>query len=180
VQAPLAQLPWYHHLELLTKVDGAELRSWYAAAAVDRGWSRDVLALHIDARFPERAGKAVTNFATAMPPEQSDLAQQATCDPYLFDFLGSTEGWRERELEHKLVEHVGKFLIELGQGFAFVGQQVRLELDGEEFFCDLRPAAEIHWISALGSPALPRDYCDCPHLWVLLQCPRVRRMSCRV
>ncbi|GAA3078265.1 putative nuclease of restriction endonuclease-like (RecB) superfamily [Kribbella aluminosa] len=137
VQAPLAQLPWYHHLALLAKVDGAELRTWYAAAAVERGWSRDVLALHIDGRFHERAGKAVTNFATAMPPEESDLAQQATRDPYLFDFLGATDGWHERELEQKLVEHVGKFLLELGQGFAFVGQQVRLELDGEEFFCDL-------------------------------------------
>ncbi|WP_427896591.1 PDDEXK nuclease domain-containing protein [Kribbella sp. GL6] len=136
VQAPLAQLPWYHHLALL-KVDGARLRSWYAAAAVERGWSRDVLALHIDGRFHERAGKAVTNFASAMPPEESDLAQQATRDPYLFDFLGTTDGWHERELEQKLVEHVGKFLLELGQGFAFIGQQVRLELDGEEFFCDL-------------------------------------------
>ncbi|MET9313175.1 PDDEXK nuclease domain-containing protein [Kribbella sp. NPDC003505] len=137
VQAPLAQLPWYHHLALLTKIDGADVRSWYAAAAVERGWSRDVLALHIDARFHERAGKAVTNFATAMLPEESDLAQQATRDPYLFDFLGSSDGWRERELEQKLVEHVGKFLLELGQGFAFVGEQVRLDLDGEEFFCDL-------------------------------------------
>ena len=137
VQRTVAQLPWRHHVALLDKLDDAELRLWYAAAAVERGWSRDLLALHIDARFHERSGKAVTNFATAIRPEQSDLAQQATCDPYLFDFLGSTEGWRERELEQKLVEHVGKFLIELGQGFAFVGQQVRLELDGEEFFCDL-------------------------------------------
>jgi predicted nuclease of restriction endonuclease-like (RecB) superfamily len=137
VQAPRAPLPWYHHLALLTKVDGAQLRSWYAAAAVERGWSRDVLALHIESRFHQRAGKAVTNFAAALPPEESDLAQQATRDPYLFDFLGATDGWREREVEKKLVEHVGKFLLELGQGFAFIGQQVRLELDGEEFFCDL-------------------------------------------
>ncbi len=79
----------------------------------------------------------MTNFATALPSEESDLAQQATRDPYLFDFLGATDGWREREVEKKLVEHVGKFLLELGQGFAFIGQQVRLELDGEEFFCDL-------------------------------------------
>lgn len=118
MQAPLAQLPWYHHLALLTKIDHPELRSWYAAAA-----------LHIDGRFHERAGKAVTNFATALPSEESDLAQQATRDPYLFDFLGATDGWREREVEveKKLVEHVGKFLLELGQGFAFIGQQVRLE-----------------------------------------------------
>jgi len=137
VQAPLAQLPWYHHLALLTKIDGSDRRSWYASVAVERGWSRDVLALHIDGRFHERAGKAVTNFVSAMPPEQSDLAQQATRDPYLFDFIGTTDGWREREVEEKLVEHVGKFLLELGQGFAFIGRQVRLELEGEEFFCDL-------------------------------------------
>ncbi|MEU4605010.1 PDDEXK nuclease domain-containing protein [Kribbella sp. NPDC023972] len=137
VQAPLAQLPWYHHLALLAKLDDAELRLWYAAAAVDRGWSRDVLALHIESRFHERSGKAVTNFATALPAEESDLAQQATRDPYLFDFIGTTDGWREREVEEKLVDHVGKFLLELGQGFAFIGRQVRLELDGDEFFCDL-------------------------------------------
>ncbi|GAA2835654.1 PDDEXK nuclease domain-containing protein [Kribbella solani] len=137
VQAPLAQLPWYHHLALLTKVEHPELRIWYAAAAVEHGWSRDVLVLHIEGRFHERSGQAVTNFATALPPEESDLAQQATRDPYLFDFLGSTDGWREREVEQKLVEHVGKFLLELGQGFAFIGEQVRLELAGEEFFCDL-------------------------------------------
>ncbi|MFF0339013.1 YhcG family protein [Kribbella sp. NPDC004875] len=137
VQRGVAQLPWRHHVALLEKLDSAELRLWYAAVAVERGWSGDVLALHIEGRFHERAGKAVTNFATAMPPEESDLAQQATRDPYLFDFLGAIEGWRERELEQKLVEHVGKFLLELGQGFAFVGEQVRLELDGEEFFCDL-------------------------------------------
>jgi len=137
VQCGVAQLPWRHHIALLDKLNDPDLRLWYAAAAVDRGWSRDVLALHIDARFHERAGKAVTNFATAMPPEESDLAQQATRDPYLFDFLGCTDSWREREVEQKLVEHVGRFLLELGQGFAFVGEQVRLELDGGEFFCDL-------------------------------------------
>jgi predicted nuclease of restriction endonuclease-like (RecB) superfamily len=93
--------------------------------------------VHIENRFHDRAGKAVTNFATALAPEESDLAQQAARDPYLFDFLGTTDGWREREVEQKLVEHVGKFLLELGQGFAFVGEQVRLDLDGDEFFCDL-------------------------------------------
>ncbi|TDO55035.1 putative nuclease of restriction endonuclease-like (RecB) superfamily [Kribbella sp. VKM Ac-2527] len=133
----VAQLPWRHHVALLEKFDDAELRIWYAAAAVERGWSRDILALQIEGRFHERAGKAVTNFATAMTPERSDLAQQATRDPYLFDFIGTTDGWREREVEEKLVEHVGKFLLELGQGFAFLGQQVRLELGGDEFFCDV-------------------------------------------
>ncbi|WP_132292572.1 YhcG family protein [Kribbella sp. VKM Ac-2568] len=137
VQRTVAQLPWRHHIALLDKVDDADLRLWYAAAAVERGWSRDVLALQIEGRFHERAGRAVTNFAVAMTPERSDLAQQATRDPYLFDFIGATDTWREREVEEKLVEHVGKFLLELGQGFAFLGRQVRLELAGDEFFCDL-------------------------------------------
>ncbi|MFF1819080.1 YhcG family protein [Kribbella sp. NPDC058245] len=137
LQAPLAELPWYHQLALMSKLSEPDMRLWYAAAAVDRGWSRDMLATYIDARFHERAGKAITNFATTMPPGDSDLAQQATRDPYLFDFLGATDGWREREVEQQLVEHVGKFLLELGQGFAILGQQVRLELGDEEFFCDL-------------------------------------------
>jgi predicted nuclease of restriction endonuclease-like (RecB) superfamily len=136
-QAPLAKLPWYHHLALLQKIDSAELRLWYAQAAIDHGWSRDVLAVQIDTGFHRRAGKAVTNFATAIPAEESDLAQQATRDPYLFDFVGTAEKLRERELEQGLIDHIGKFLLELGQGFAFVGRQVRLEIGGDEFFCDL-------------------------------------------
>ncbi|MDX6282762.1 MAG: hypothetical protein QOH03_3833 [Kribbellaceae bacterium] len=137
VQQPVAQLPWGHQMLLLDKLDEPELRLLYAAAAAEHGWSRAVLALQVESRFHQRSGMAVTNFATAIESERSDLAQQATKDPYLFDFLGSTDGWREREVEEKLVEHVGKFLLELGQGFAFVGQQVRLELAGDEFFCDL-------------------------------------------
>lgn len=137
VQRSAAQLPWRHHVALLDKLKDADLRIWYAGAAVEHGWSRDVLALQIETGFHQRSGRAVTNFATAIEDERSDLAQQATRDPYLFDFLGSTDGWREREVEEKLVEHVGKFLLELGQGFAFIGQQVRLELAGDEFFCDL-------------------------------------------
>jgi predicted nuclease of restriction endonuclease-like (RecB) superfamily len=137
VQRTAAQLPWRHHVALLDKLKDTPLRLWYAAAAVEHGWSRDVLALQIETGFHQRAGKAVTNFATAIEDERSDLAQQATRDPYMFDFLGTTDGWRERELEEKLVDHVGKFLLELGQGFAFIGQQVRLQVGGEEFFCDL-------------------------------------------
>jgi predicted nuclease of restriction endonuclease-like (RecB) superfamily len=136
VQRSIAQLPWRHHIALLEKLDDADLRLWYAAAALERGWSRDVLAHQIAGRFHERAGRAVTNFASALNDERSDLAQQATRDPYLFDFIGTTESWRERELEENLVEHVGKFLLEC-QGFAFLGRQVRLELGGDEFYCDL-------------------------------------------
>ena len=137
VQRSVAQLPWRHHVALLEKLSDAKSRLWYAQAAIEHGWSRDVLALQIDTGFHRRAGKAVTNFATAIPDEGSDLAQQATRDPYLFDFVEATEKIHERELEQGLIDHIGKFLIELGQGFAFVGRQVRLELAGEEFYCDL-------------------------------------------
>lgn len=137
VQGPLAQLPWWSQIALLEKLDDPDLRLWYAAQAAGQGWSRDVLALQIDTRLHDRVGRAVTNFASTLPPADSDLAQQATKDPYLFDFVGIAEVRRERDLEQGLVDHVGKFLLELGQGFAFVGRQVRLELGGDEFYCDL-------------------------------------------
>jgi predicted nuclease of restriction endonuclease-like (RecB) superfamily len=137
VQAPLAQLPWYHHLALLERLKRADQRLWYAATAVQNGWSRDILALQIETGLHERSGKAVTNFAATLPPTDSDLAQQATKDPYLFDFLTQTDTVNERALERGLVEHVQQFLLELGQGFAFVGRQVKLVIGQQEFFCDL-------------------------------------------
>ena len=137
VQGPLAQLPWYHQIALLEKVRTPAERLWYAAAALERGWSRDVLALHVETGFHQRSGQAVTNFARTLPAPDSDLAQQATRDPYLFDFLGTTDTRVERDVEQALVDHVGAFLVELGQGFAYVGRQVRLVIGGDEFFADL-------------------------------------------
>lgn len=137
VQGRLAQLPWYHHVALLDKLDDAELREWYAQAAIEQGWSRDVLVHHIEGRFHDRAGKAITNFARTLPPADSDLAQQSTRDPYLFDFVGTADICRERDLEQALTDHVEKFLLELGQGFAFVGRQVHLEIGDADFYTDL-------------------------------------------
>jgi len=137
VQGPLAQLPWYHQLALLEKLPDAEQRLWYAAAAIEQGWSRDVLVYQIGTRLRERSGKAVTNFAVTLPPGDSDLAQQATRDPYVFDFLAQTDTRRERDLEQGLVEHVEQFLLALGQGFAVLGRQVRLDIGDSEFYADL-------------------------------------------
>src|SRR6478609_4053887 len=137
VQRTIAQLPWRQQIALMEKLHDPDQRLWYANEAIEAGWSRDILVLQIDLKLHERKGRAITNFAATLPPEDSDMAQQATKDPYVFDFLDLTERSRERELETGLVEHVGKFLLELGQGFAFVGRQVRLEVDGEEFYCDL-------------------------------------------
>lgn len=137
VQGSLAQLPWYHHVALLDKLDSADLRQWYALAAIEEGWSRDILVHHIEGRLHERAGKAITNFTRTLPPADSELAQQSTRDPYLFDFVGNADIRRERDLELALTEHVEKFLLELGQGFAFVGRQVHLEIGDADFYADL-------------------------------------------
>lgn len=137
VQAPLAQLTWYHHLALLEKLGTAEQRLWYAKRALEHGWSRNVLAIQIEARAIERQGTAQNNFPATLPPTDSDMAAQIFKDPYLFDFLGTDAPRRERELETGLVEHIQKFLLELGQGFAFVGRQVHLEVGSEDFYLDL-------------------------------------------
>ncbi len=137
VQRGAAQLPWRQHQLLLDKLDNAELRQWYAGRAIEQGWSRDLLALQIQNRLHERAGKAISNFATTLPPADSDLVQQATKDPYVFDFLGLADHRRERDLELALIDHIERFLLELGQGFAFVGRQVRLTIDDSDFYADL-------------------------------------------
>jgi predicted nuclease of restriction endonuclease-like (RecB) superfamily len=122
VQAPLAQLSWYHHLALLDKLDTVGDRLWYAAKAVEHGWSRPILALQIESGLHNRQGKAVTNFKATLPPPQSDLVQQMTKDPYVFDFLNLRETVNERAVEDALMAHVEKFLLELGVGFALVGR----------------------------------------------------------
>jgi predicted nuclease of restriction endonuclease-like (RecB) superfamily len=137
VQASLAQLTWYHHIALLEKLDSPESRLWYAAKTLEHGWSRNMLAVQIDTQALHRHGKAQTNFPATLPPLDSDMAVQVFKDPYLFDFLGTDAPRRETELEQGLVAHIQKFLLELGQGFAFVGRQVHLEIGDEDFYLDL-------------------------------------------
>lgn len=137
VQGVLAQLPWYHQLALLDKLDTPESRCWYVSKAIEHGWSRNVLVMQIEAGLLERTGGAITNFAASLPSPQSDLARESLKDPYRFDFLGLTEDAQERDIEHTLVKHVTEFLLELGAGFAFVGRQVLLDVGGDEFYIDL-------------------------------------------
>lgn len=136
-QLPVAQLPWAHNVLLMQKVKDLPTRCWYMLATLQQGWSRDVLALMINGRAHERQGKAITNFADRLPPVQSDLAQQILKDPYLFDFLTLQEPFHEREMETTLIRHLEKFLMELGQGFAFVGRQFHLDVGDEDFYVDL-------------------------------------------
>jgi excisionase family DNA binding protein len=137
VQQVAAQLPWFHNCVLLDKVADDNERIWYARAAIHHGWSRAVLVHQIESGLHRRQGKAITNFDRALPPPQSDLAQEVTKDPYNFDFLMLGEEAHERDLERGLLEHLRKFLLELGVGFAFVGSQYPLTVGGEEFRIDL-------------------------------------------
>ncbi|MBF0192835.1 MAG: DUF1016 family protein [Magnetococcales bacterium] len=137
VQEVLAQLPWYHQLALLDKLRTEAERRWYAAKAIENGWSRNVLVIQIETRLHERSGKALTNFPDQLPRPLSDLARESLKDPYRLDFLGLGEDAQERAIEAAIVQHITDFLLELGAGFAFVGRQVHLEVGGEDFFLDL-------------------------------------------
>ena len=133
----LLALPWGHHALLMEKVKDVAARQWYMQATLSNGWSRNILAMQIESGAHLRQGKATSNFASRLPPPQSDLVQGALKDPYLFDFLTLEEPFRERELETGLIGHLEKFLLELGQGFAFVGRQYHLEVGDQDFYIDL-------------------------------------------
>ncbi len=137
VQAVLAQITWYHNITLVEKLKTEQQRLWYARAAVEHGWSRNVLVHWIESDLFERQGKATTNFTRSLPPPQSDLAAELLKDPYNFEFLTLAEDAQERALQEGLLRHIQHFLVELGAGFAFVGQQYPLEVGGEDFFVDL-------------------------------------------
>lgn len=137
VKQLVSQLPWGHLIRLLQRVKDSEVREWYIRESIEQGWSRSILELQIDSRAHERHGKAVTNFAATLPPADSDLAAQVFKDPYLFDFLGTADPRREREVEQALVDHIQRFLLELGSGFAFVGRQVHLEFASHDCHIDL-------------------------------------------
>ncbi len=137
VQRTVAQIPWRSNLTLLEKLKEPELRLWYARQTIENGWSKNILAVQIETGLYQRIGKSANNFDMALPPCDSDMANQIFKDPYLFDFLGTAEIRKEAELENKLIEHLEKFLLELGQGFAFVGRQVHMEVGGDDFYIDL-------------------------------------------
>ena len=137
VQQVAAQLPWGHNMVLLDRLKTSELRAWYANATMRFGWSRSVLALQIEAKAHKRHGKAITNFKRTLPPERSDLLEQTLKDPYNFDFITLGPQARERDLQRKLVAHIRKFLLELGVGFAYMGEEYHMEIDGKDYYMDL-------------------------------------------
>jgi len=132
-----AQLPWRHVTTLLDRLDTRQDRDWYAAEAAGQGWSRAVLEYQIGTGLLGRVGAAPSNFAEQLPPADSDLAQQLVRDPYVFDHLSLTGPVVERDLEQALMDRLQATLMEFGRGMAFVGRQVRFDLDGDELVVDL-------------------------------------------
>ncbi len=137
VQVPLAQLTWYHHTTLLDKVKEPEVRVFYIQKAVENGWTRDMMVNQIENGLYKRQGALTHNFKQTLPDYQSELTQQLFKDPYQFDFLMLGAAAKERDLENAIINHITKVLIELGDGFAFMGRQYRLEAGGQEYFLDL-------------------------------------------
>lgn len=136
-QQPVDQLPWGHNILIMTAIKEPTLREWYIKKTIENGWSRSVLELQIESAAHLRVGASQNNFERTLPAPQSDLARDIVKDPYTFDFLGITDASNERTIEKGLIAHLRDFLIELGVGFAFVGSQYKLNVEGDEFYIDL-------------------------------------------
>jgi predicted nuclease of restriction endonuclease-like (RecB) superfamily len=137
VQPLVAQIPWAHHIVLLNKTKAGEERLFYLQKIVENGWSKSVLIAQIESQLHFRQGKAINNFDLTLPKPHSDLARETLKNPYVFDFLGIEEEVQERYLEKALMQHIKKFTLELGRGFAYVGNQYNLTVDNEDYFLDL-------------------------------------------
>ena len=138
-QSPIVRTNWASHVILLnTKLPLGE-RYWYIAQAVANGWSSNVLQMQIETNLFARQieTKKVNNFAVRLPNPQSDLANYLMKDPYIFDMMGQTEAMNERDIERQLVQHITKYLLEMGSGFAFVAQQKHFEVGDSDFYADL-------------------------------------------
>jgi predicted nuclease of restriction endonuclease-like (RecB) superfamily len=137
VQQLAAQIPWGQNCVLLDRLKDADTRAFYIRKTLEHGWSRSVLIHQLDTNLHKRLGKAPSNFALTLPPPQSDLARELLKDPYIFKPAPLDESANERALEDALLNRLKDFLIELGAGFAFVGNQYRIQVNGDEFFLDL-------------------------------------------
>lgn len=134
---PIFHIPWGHNVILVTKLKDNEKRLWYAQRAIEKGWSRSNLEMWIESNLYGREGKGITNFKSTLPQPDSDLAQQAMRDPYCLDFLMLSDEAKEKEIEQGLMDQLQKFLLELGEGFAFVGRQYPLCVEGDTYYLDL-------------------------------------------
>jgi len=137
LEASLFSIPWGHHIMIMQRCKSIQEALFYVHKTIENHWSRSVLEHQIALNLYARQGKAITNFQQQLPATASDLAQELTKDPYVFDFLSMTEGYTEKELQQYLEDHMTKFLLELGKGFCFYGKQVHINVGGDDFYIDL-------------------------------------------
>ena len=137
LEASLFSIPWGHHIMIMQRCRSIQEALFYVHKTIENHWSRSVLEHQIALNLYARQGKAITNFQQQLPATASDLAQELTKDPYVFDFLSMTEGYTEKELQQYLEDHMTKFLLELGKGFCFYGKQVHINVGGDDFYIDL-------------------------------------------
>ena len=137
VQVPLAQITWYHHISMLSKVKDLALRAFYMTEASIQGWSRDIMMMQIEDGYHKKAVALPNNFNTTLPPIKSDLAKAAFKDPYIFGFVDMTKVMKEKDLEDQLASKVTDFLLELSKGFSYLGRQYPLNIAGEDSKVDL-------------------------------------------
>jgi len=137
VQQLVAQIPWGHNILIFTKAENREVALFYINQTISNQWSRATLKTQIENKLHLRQGNAINNFSQTLPNEVSSLAQQTLKDPYVFDFLSFDTEYRERDIENQLMENVSKFLLELGKGFAFVGQQYHIKVSDRDYYLDL-------------------------------------------
>ena len=139
VQQVVAQIPWGHNVVIMDKVLAEDERTWYLKECAENGWSRNVLVHQIESNLYARQATAdkISNFENRLPAPQSELATQMMKDPYIFDFIPFKADMLERDIENAMVAEVTKLLLELGAGFAFLGNQYHLNVGGEDFYLDL-------------------------------------------
>lgn len=136
-QQAVDQLPWGHNIVLMYEIQDKKEREFYIQKTRDHSWTRNILSMQIETNLYKREGKAITNFSAKLPAPHSELANATLRNPYLFDFLSLGKDAHEREVEKALVAHIERFLIELGEGFAFLGRQYHLQVEDQDFYLDL-------------------------------------------
>ncbi len=137
VEQYICQLPWGHIKVMISKIKSLDEILFYTQKIMENNWSRDIFELQLKSNLYQRQGIAITNFSTTLPNPQSELAQQSIKDPYLFDFISLSDPYVERDIENQLVNHISKFMLELGKGFAFLGRQYHLNIADKDYYIDL-------------------------------------------
>lgn len=137
VQQLVGQIPWGQNVVIISKSKSIEEAIFYSNKTIENNWSRSILIHQIELGFYERQGQTITNFTYTLPAPHSELATEILKDPYKFDFLTLQEKALEKDIENQLVKHITSFLLELGKGFSFVGQQVPIKIDNQDFYIDL-------------------------------------------